>query len=174
MTHPGVHALGDLVPSVDPTAWIAPTATLVGDVTVLAGASIWYGTVLRGDGDGITIGARSNIQDGCVVHTDRGLPAAVGEGVSVGHRAVLHGCLVGDGALVGMGAVVLNGAEIGAGCLVAAGAVVLEGSSFEPGTLVAGVPARARRELTEEERGRLARNAAVYLDLTDRHRQALG
>jgi carbonic anhydrase/acetyltransferase-like protein (isoleucine patch superfamily) len=174
VNHAGVHALGELVPSVDPAAWLAPTATVVGDVTLLAGASVWYGAVLRGDGDGITIGARSNIQDGCVVHTDRGAPAVVGTGVSVGHRAVLHGCAVGDGALVGMGAVVLNGAEIGAGCLVAAGAVVLEGTRFEPGTLVAGVPAKARRELTEGERARLAANAEVYVGLADRHRRAIG
>lgn len=174
MDHPGLIALGDLVPQVHETAWIAPTATLVGAVTMGPRASVWYGSVLRGDGDAITIGEGGNIQDGCVVHADPGLPAVVGNGVVVGHRAVLHGCRVGDGALIGMGAVVLNGAQVGVGCLVAAGAVVLEGTVLEPGTLAAGTPARVRRALTDEERERIARNAQHYVELSERHRAATG
>ena len=161
-------------PLVHDDAWVAPTATLIGQVTVGERASVWYGSVLRADGDRITVGAGSNIQDGCVVHADPGLPVSVGERVSVGHRAVLHGCTIGDDVLVGMGAVVLNGAEVPAGCLVAAGAVVLEGARFEPGTLIAGVPAKPRRPLSEEERKGIRDNAEDYLRLLDAHREATG
>jgi carbonic anhydrase/acetyltransferase-like protein (isoleucine patch superfamily) len=163
-------SLGDVTPTVDDTAWVAPGATLVGDVHVAAQASVWFGTVLRGDGDTIRIGARSNLQDGCVGHTDPGFPLTVGDGVSVGHRAVLHGCTVGDGALVGMGAVVMNGAAIGALSLVAAGAVVLEGTQVPPRSLVAGVPATVRRELTDDEVAGLGRTAAGYVERLARYR----
>lgn len=156
-------------PGVDPEAWVAPGATLVGAVTVGPAGSIWYGAVLRGDGDPITIGARTNVQDGCVLHTDEGFPLTVGDGVSVGHRTVLHGCTVGDDTLIGMGAVVLNGARIGPRCLVAAGALVLEGAEIPAGSLVAGAPAKVRRELTDAEVERLRANAASYVDLMRRH-----
>jgi carbonic anhydrase/acetyltransferase-like protein (isoleucine patch superfamily) len=146
------------------TAWVAPGATLVGEVTVLEHASVWYACVLRGDGDRIRIGAGSNIQDGCVVHADPGFPVTVGKGVSVGHRAILHGCTVEDNVLVGMGAIVLNGAYIGRGSLVAAGAVVLEGTQVPPNSLVAGVPAKVRRDTTEEERHGIAATASRYRD----------
>lgn len=152
-------------PRVDPRAWLAPGSVLVGDVHLGPDASVWFGAVLRGDGDRIVVGARTNVQDGCVGHADPGFPLTVGAGVSVGHRAVLHGCTVEDDALVGMGAVVLNGARIGAGSLVAAGAVVLEGTQVPQRCLVAGTPGRVRRELGEGEVERLRRNAEHYVSL---------
>src|ERR687893_1272122 len=131
--------LGTNGPVVAASAWLAPGATLIGDVHLHDDASIWYSTVLRADGDRIDIGSGSNIQDGSVVHADPGFPVTIGAGVSVGHRAVLHGCTIGDDVLVGMGAVVLNGARVGAGTLIAAGAVILEGAEIPPGSLVAGL-----------------------------------
>ncbi|MHA6796234.1 gamma carbonic anhydrase family protein [Pseudonocardia bannensis] len=156
-------------PDPHPQSWTAPGATLIGRVTLGEQASVWYGCVLRADMDAITVGARSNIQDGTVVHADPGFPVTVGERVSVGHRAVLHGCTIGDDVLVGMGAVVLNGAVIGPGSLVAAGAVVLEGTEVPPGSLVAGVPAKVRRELTDDERAATVRNAEAYVALAVAH-----
>ncbi|SLM93977.1 carbonic anhydrase, family 3 [Brachybacterium faecium] len=161
-----------VTPQVPETAWAAPNATLLGKVTLGESASVFYSAVLRGDMDTITIGERSNIQDGCVAHTDPGHPVVVGAGVSVGHRAVLHGCTVEDDALIGMGAVVLNGAVVGAGSLVAAGAVVTEGMQIPPGSLVAGVPAKVRKELDEEAVESLRQNARTYVDLAARHREA--
>jgi carbonic anhydrase/acetyltransferase-like protein (isoleucine patch superfamily) len=149
-------------PEIADDAWIAPGATVIGAVQVHARSSVWYAAVLRADGDGITVGAGSNIQDGCVVHADPGLPVVVGAGVSVGHRAVLHGCTVGDDVLVGMGALLLNGATVGRGSLVAAGTVLLEGTEIAPGSLVAGVPGRVRRGLTETEREAIRNNALGY------------
>ena len=161
-----------VTPQVPESAWAAPNATLLGKVTLGERASVFYSAVLRGDMDTITIGERSNIQDGCVAHTDPGHPVVVGAGVSVGHRAVLHGCTVEDDALIGMGAVVLNGAVVGAGSLVAAGAVVTEGMQIPPGSLVAGVPAKVRKELDEEAIESLRQNARTYVDLAARHREA--
>lgn len=160
-----------VTPQVPETAWAAPNATLLGKVTLGESASVFYSAVLRGDMDTITIGERSNIQDGCVAHTDPGHPVVVGAGVSVGHRAVLHGCTVEDDALIGMGAVVLNGAVVGAGSLVAAGAVVTEGMQIPPGSLVAGVPAKVRKELDEDAIESLRQNARTYVDLAARHRE---
>ena len=156
-------------PRVHEEAWVAPTATLIGDVELHAGASVFYGSVLRADRDRIVVGEGSNLQDGVVVHGDPGHPTIVGAGVSVGHRAVLHGCTVEDDCLIGMSATLLNGVVIGAGSLVAAGAVVLEGTIVPPGSLVAGVPAKVRRELTEEERQGIRRNAETYLMLSAAH-----
>lgn len=138
------------VPEVADDAWVAPGAVLVGRVSLGSRSSVWYGAVLRGDGNSITVGAGSNVQDGTVVHADPGFPAVIGDGVVVGHGAVVHGCTVEDGSLIGMGSRVLNGARIGAGSLVAAGAVVLEGTQVPPGSLVAGVPAKVRRPLTAD------------------------
>src|SRR4051812_1784746 len=146
-------------PDVDPTAYVAPTATLIGRVTVGAGASVWFGAVMRGDTDDLVLGERSNLQDNAVVHADPGSPAIIGAGVSVGHGAVVHGCRIGDGSLIGMNATVLNRAVIGAQSLIAAGAVVLEDTVIPPRSLVAGVPAKVRRELTDDEVAALARNA---------------
>jgi carbonic anhydrase/acetyltransferase-like protein (isoleucine patch superfamily) len=149
-------------PQVDPTAFVADDATLVGRTEVGPEASIWYAAVVRADGDRITVGPGSNVQDGCVLHADPGLPLTIGRGVTVGHRVVLHGCTVEDDTLVGMGAVVLNGARIGSGCLVAAGTVVLEGTDVPPGSLVAGVPGKVRRPVTDEERASIRANADGY------------
>jgi carbonic anhydrase/acetyltransferase-like protein (isoleucine patch superfamily) len=159
-------------PTVHAGAWVAPDAVLAGAVTIGAGSSVWYTCVIRADLEPITVGTGTNIQDGAVLHADPGFPLSLGDGISVGHRAVLHGCTVGDGALVGMGAVVLNGARIGAGSLVAAGAVVLEGTEVPPGSLVAGLPAKVRRELTEDEAAGLRLNADGYRELARVHAAA--
>lgn len=159
-------------PQVDPAAFTAPTSVVVGDVTMAAGSSAWYHAVLRGDCESISIGAESNIQDNCSVHADPGFPVVVGERVSVGHNAVLHGCTVEDDVLIGMGATVLNGAHIGTGSLVAAAALVPQGMRVPPGSLVAGVPAKVRRELTAEERESVLLNAAGYVELSRAHRAA--
>jgi len=166
--------LGVRVPRLAPGSWVAPGAIVVGDVQLGPQASVWYGCVLRADGGSIRVGERSNIQDGSVAHADEHGDVVVGEGVSVGHRAVLHGCVVEDGCLVGMGAVVLTGARIGAGSLVAAGAVVREGAVIPPGSLVAGVPAQVRRPLTGEEATRVRENARSYLELLALHRGVPG
>jgi carbonic anhydrase/acetyltransferase-like protein (isoleucine patch superfamily) len=159
-------------PTIPDSAWVAPNATLVGTVTLGENSSVFYGAVLRGDIDSITLGEGSNIQDNVVVHVDAGKPVTIGANVSVGHAAVLHGCTIEDGVLIGMGATVLNLAVIGAGSLVAAGAVVLVGTVVPPGSLVAGVPAKVRRELTEEERAGIRDNAARYLGYREVHRAA--
>lgn len=169
-----IAGVGGKEPSVDPDAFTAPTSVVMGEVTLAAGASVWYQSVLRGDGGPIVIGAQSNIQDNCTVHVDPGFPVTVGERVSVGHNAVLHGCTVEDDVLVGMGSTVLNGAHIGAGSLIAAQALVPQGMRVPPGSLVAGVPAKVRRELTDEEREGIKLNAAVYVDLAKEHRAAHG
>ncbi|WP_432250286.1 gamma carbonic anhydrase family protein [Streptomyces sanyensis] len=169
-----VAEVGGSRPRVDEGAFTAPGSVVLGDVALAAGASVWYHSVLRADMGPITVGADSNIQDNCTVHTDPGFPVVVGERVSVGHNAVLHGCTVEDDVLVGMGATVLNGARIGAGSLVAAQALVPQGMQVPPGSLVAGVPAKVRRELTEEEREGIRVNAAAYLELAAQHRAALG
>ncbi|MGW5641305.1 gamma carbonic anhydrase family protein [Saccharopolyspora sp. NPDC003752] len=162
-----------IAPQLDADVFVAPGAALIGRVRLAAGASVWYNAVLRGDQENISVGTRSNIQDGCVVHADPGFPAEIGTGVTVGHKAVLHGCTVEDDCLIGMGAVVLNGARIGAGSLIAAGAVVLEGTEIPPGSMVAGTPGKVRRELTEEEQARLKLSAEHYVTLAAKHREAL-
>jgi carbonic anhydrase/acetyltransferase-like protein (isoleucine patch superfamily) len=164
--------VGGRRPRIDPEAFVAPTAVVVGDVRVAAGAGVWYHAVLRGDAESITVGAQTNIQDNCTVHADPGFPAVIGERVSVGHNAVLHGCTVEDDVLIGMGATVLNGAHVEAGSLVGAGAVVPQGMRVPAGSLVAGVPARVRRRLTGEERASITSNAQGYLLLADGHRGA--
>lgn len=165
-------SLGNRVPQVDLDAWVAPSAVLAGSVRLGEGASVWFGAVLRGDGDAISVGEQSNVQDGVVVHADPGFPVDVAGRVSVGHGAVLHGCSIGEGSLIGMRAVVLNGARIGRQCLVAAGSVVLEGAQFEARSLIAGVPAKRRRELSDEECDGLSQNATDYVALAARYRDA--
>jgi carbonic anhydrase/acetyltransferase-like protein (isoleucine patch superfamily) len=160
-------------PAVDGTAFVAANATLIGRVTLAADSSVFYGSVLRGDTDSISIGAGSNVQDNVSMHTDEGIQLVVGSGVSIGHGAVVHGCVIEDDCLIGMGATVLNRAVIGAGSLVAAGAVVLEGTVIPPGSLVAGVPARVRRELSDEERAGVKLNATHYIELAAAHRVAI-
>jgi carbonic anhydrase/acetyltransferase-like protein (isoleucine patch superfamily) len=168
-----VLALGDRRPEIDPDAWLAPHSVVSGSVRIGAGSSVWYGASLRGDNEQITVGERANFQDNVVVHADEGFPTVVADDVSVGHGAVLHGCSVGSGTIVGMGAVVLNGASIGEQCLVAGGAVVLEGTQIPSGSLVAGVPAKVRRELTAEERAGLMKGISHYPELATKHRAAL-
>jgi carbonic anhydrase/acetyltransferase-like protein (isoleucine patch superfamily) len=168
---PMLLSVGSLEPRLDDRCWVAPGAVLVGDVRVAADASVWYGSVLRADGGSITVGAGTNIQDGCVAHADEHGDVLLGERISVGHRVILHACTVEDGALIGMGAIVLTGARVGAGSLVAAGAVVREGAVIPAGSLVAGVPAQVRRPLTEAEAVRVRENAESYLDLVARHRE---
>ena len=163
-------ALEDKIPQVADTAWIAPTAVLAGSVVIGDGASVWYGTVLRADNEPITIGARSNVQDNCVFHVDQGKPVLLGEGVSIGHSAVVHGATIEDHVLVGMHATVMNGAVIGTESLIAAGALVTEGMIVPPRSLVAGVPAKVRRELTEAEIAKLHHNAEIYEGHRDLHR----
>lgn len=159
-------------PAVADTAWAAPGVMIAGDVRLRSGANIWYNTVLRADDEYIEIGADSNVQDGCVAHTDAGFPMVLGYRVSVGHGVVLHGCRVSDETLIGMGAVLLNGVVVGAGSIIAAGSVVLEGTEVPPGSLVAGVPGKVRRSVTDEERQGTVRNAETYLRLTGLHSAA--
>ncbi|MFD8519649.1 gamma carbonic anhydrase family protein [Streptomyces capillispiralis] len=173
MTHSAlVKGIGGKEPRLDAGAFVAPTASVIGDVTLHAGASVWYGAVLRGDVERISVGASSNVQDNCTLHADPGHPVTVGERVSIGHNAVVHGATVGDDCLIGMGATVLNGAVIGAGSLVAAQALVPQGMEVPPGSLVAGVPAKVRRELTREEREGITLNGTMYAELAKAHREA--
>ncbi len=168
-----VYQLGDLVPQLGEGAWVAPNATVIGRVELGAQASVWYGVVIRGDNELISVGARSNVQEGSVLHTDHGFPLTLGEDVTVGHQAMLHGCTVGAGSLIGIQAVVLNGAKIGRHCLVGAGAVVTEGKEFPDGSLILGSPAKLVRVLTPEQIERLRWSAAHYVDNAERHRSTL-
>jgi carbonic anhydrase/acetyltransferase-like protein (isoleucine patch superfamily) len=172
MAHEAIVAgFGGKEPKLDQDAFTAPNATLIGDVTLHAGSGVWYGAVLRAEYEPIVLGPGSNIQDNCTVHVDAGFPVTIGERVSVGHNAVLHGCTVEDDCLIGMGATVLNGAVIGAGSLVAAQALVPQGMVVPPGSLVAGVPAKVRRELSAEELEGIKLNGAVYVELAGQHRE---
>ncbi|MDE2452364.1 MAG: gamma carbonic anhydrase family protein [Burkholderiales bacterium] len=168
-----VYRIGDDTPRIAATAWVADNATVIGRVVLAEGASVWYGAVLRGDNEWITVGHDSNVQDGAVLHTDPGCPLTLGAGVTVGHQAMLHGCTVGEGSLIGIQAVVLNKARIGANCLVGAGAVVTEGKEFPDGSLIIGSPAQVKRMLAPEEIARLGRSAAVYVANARRHREEL-
>ncbi len=151
-----VYALGTARPSLpeDGRSWIAPGAHVIGDVALGEDVGVWFNASIRGDRAPIRVGARTNVQEGAVLHADPGFPLTIGEGVTIGHRAIVHGCTVGDNSLIGMGAIVLNGARIGANCLVGAGALVTEGKSFPDGSLIVGSPARAVRQLDAEPRSR--------------------
>ena len=168
-----LYALGDLAPALAEGAWAAPSADLIGDVRLGTRASVWFGAVIRADNTPIVIGDESNIQDGAVGHSDPGAPLTIGKRVTVGHQAILHGCTVGDLALIGMGARVLNGAVIGDKCLVGAGALVTEGKVFEPGMLIVGSPARVLRPLKEQELAALEMSAAHYADKAAHYAAAL-
>lgn len=168
-----IYRFGDAHPSIAASAWVAESAHVIGDVALAEGASVWFGAVLRGDNTRLQIGARTNIQDGAVLHSDAGQPLTLGDNVTVGHQAMLHGCTVGDGSLIGIQAIVLNGARIGKSCLVAAGAVVTEGKQFDDGWLIVGAPARAVRPLTPEQLEGLARSAAGYVAKAERFRREL-
>jgi carbonic anhydrase/acetyltransferase-like protein (isoleucine patch superfamily) len=151
-------------PKIDDDAFVAPTAVVVGAVSMGPRASIWYGAVARADAETIEIGADSNVQDGCTLHSDPGFPLILGRGVTVGHRVVLHGARVDDDVLVGMGSVVMNGAHIGSGSIVAAGAVVTQGTEVPPGSVVAGIPAKVVRQATDDDLRHIRGNAASYSD----------
>lgn len=159
-----MYKLGEHAPTIHESVFVADTATIVGSVTLEENASVWFGASLRADNEPIRVGAGSNIQEGAVLHTDPGYPLVIETNVTVGHQAMLHGCTVREGALVGIQAVVLNGAVIGRNCLVGAGAVVTEGKVFPERTLILGAPAKVVRELTEDELARLAQNAKGYIE----------
>lgn len=161
-------------PLIDSSAWVAPTATVYGRVRLQARSSVWYGCVLRGDQEWIDVGEETNIQDGSILHVDEGYPCILGQRVTVGHRAVVHGCVVEDEALIGIGALVLSRSVIGRGALIAAGAVVLEGTHVPPGTLWAGCPARQVKILSPEQRHRLARTFQHYVNNAVGHAAAFG
>ncbi|HEY3655057.1 MAG TPA: gamma carbonic anhydrase family protein [Steroidobacteraceae bacterium] len=168
-----LYKLGGIAPTIAAGAYIAPNASVIGNVALAVNASVWFGATLRGDNETISIGANSNVQDAAVVHTDPGFPAAVGAYVSVGHQAMLHGCTVGEGSLIGIRAVVLNGAVIGKGCLVGAGALVTERKIFADGCLILGAPAKVVRELTAEEQANLLKIAASYVRRTGDYHASL-
>ena len=168
-----IWALEGLVPELDPTAWVAPDANVIGRVRLLAGASVWFGATLRGDDELIEIGEGSNVQENAVMHTDMGYPLRVGPGCTIGHRAMLHGCTVGANALIGMGATILNGAVIGEGCLIGACALVTEGKEIPPGSLVMGSPARVVRPLDPDAIARLRWSALHYQENALRFRSGL-
>jgi carbonic anhydrase/acetyltransferase-like protein (isoleucine patch superfamily) len=164
---------GDASPEVAPSAWVAPGAYVIGAVHLGEESSVWYGAVLRGDTEPIRVGARTNVQDGCILHADPGYPAVVGDDSVVGHRAVVHGCEIGEGCLVGMGATILNGAKIGEGSIVAAGALVPENKEFPPRSLIVGVPAKRIKDVSEEQTADIASGVRTYVERAVSHRQSL-
>jgi len=168
-----IYALDSVVPQIHPDAWIAPTAVLVGDVVVEAGASIWFGAVLRGDNARITVGAGSNVQENSVLHTDIGYPLTIGADCTIGHLAMLHGCVIGDGSLIGMGATLLNGAVIGQGCLIGACALITEGKDIAAGSLVMGSPGKVVRALDAPAQARLLVSAQSYRANAARFREGM-
>ncbi len=168
-----VFRLGEHSPRVATSAWVADSASVIGRVELADGASVWYGCVLRADNDWIRIGRHSNVQDGSVLHTDTGIELVVGEGVTIGHQVMLHGCHIGDGSLIGIQSVVLNRARIGRHCIVGAGSLVTEGKEFPDGAMILGRPAKVARMLTPEEIARLAGSAAHYVQQAERHRSQL-
>ena len=157
-----IYQFNDFKPTLAERTYVAPTAVLVGQVVLKAGANVWFGAVLRGDNEPITVGENSNIQENSVLHTDAGAPLSIGANVTVGHSVTLHGCTIGDNSLIGMGAIVLNHATIGANSIVGAGALVTEGKTYPEGVLLVGSPAKVLRTLTEEEIARLPLNAYHY------------
>jgi carbonic anhydrase/acetyltransferase-like protein (isoleucine patch superfamily) len=168
-----VYRLNDVTPEIAADCWIAPDAVLIGKVRLLAGASIWFGAVLRGDNDWITIGPNSNVQDHSIIHADPGQAVTIGRGVTIGHRVIIHSAEVGDHSLIGMGAILLNGVRIGSRSLVGAGALVTEDKKFEDGKLILGAPARATRDLTPEQSGGIERSAAIYVANAARYAKGL-
>jgi len=157
-----IYALDGLAPTLHPDAWVAPDATLIGRVVLEEGASVWFGAVLRGDNEEVRVGAGSNVQDNAVLHTDMGYPLTIGANCTIGHRVMLHGCTVGDGSLIGMGATLLNGARIGRGCLIGAGALITEGKDIPDFSLVMGAPGRVVRALDDAAQARLIASAEGY------------
>jgi len=168
-----IYRLGDKVPQLADSVWVAPNATVIGDVRLAANVSIWWNAVLRGDNDPITIGAHSNIQDGSVLHTDEGVPMTIGRDVTVGHLVMLHGCTLGDGSLIGIKSVILNGAVIGKNCLIGANTLIPEGKIIPDRSLVMGSPGKVVRELSDAQVARIAHGAAHYVNNAQRYQQLL-
>ncbi|MCA3440540.1 MAG: gamma carbonic anhydrase family protein [Rhodobacter sp.] len=157
-----IYALDGIRPQIHPDTWVAPDANLIGRVVLEAGASVWFGATLRGDNEEIRVGAGSNVQENAVLHTDMGFPLTIGANCTIGHKAMLHGCTIGEGTLIGMGAMLMNGSRIGRGCLIGAGALITEGKEIADGSLVMGAPGKVIRLLDAEARARLLRSAAGY------------
>jgi carbonic anhydrase/acetyltransferase-like protein (isoleucine patch superfamily) len=157
-----IYALDGIRPQLHPDTWVAPDANLIGRVVLETGASVWFGATLRGDNEEIRIGAGSNVQENAVLHTDMGFPLTIGANCTIGHKAMLHGCTIGEGTLIGMGAMLMNGSRIGRGCLIGAGALITEGKEIADGSLVMGAPGKVIRLLDAEARARLLRSAAGY------------
>ena len=168
-----LYRLANLSPQLGPGAWAAPSADLIGDVRLGARASVWFGAVLRGDNTRLILGDETNFQDGAIGHSDADFPLTIGARVTVGHQAILHGCTVADDCLIGMGARILNGAVIEPECIVGAGALITEGKNFERGSLIVGAPARAARQVTDEERQLLRASAAHYAEKARRYASEL-
>lgn len=168
-----LYELDGLTPQLADTAWVADSAQVMGNVTLAADSSVWFGVTVRGDTETIAIGQGSNIQDGSVLHADVGMPLVVGDNVTVGHKVMLHGCTIGDESLIGIGAIVLNGAKIGKNCLVGAGSLVTEGKAFPDGSMIMGSPAKAVRQLTTEQMEGLRMSARHYVDNAQRFRHTL-
>ena len=168
-----LYALGDLHPTLHSDSWVAPGAHVIGHVILGAGVGVWFGATLRGDNEPITVGDGTNIQENTVCHTDMGFPLTIGENCTIGHKAMLHGCTIGDATLIGMGATVLNGARIGRNCLIGAGALVTEGKEIPDGSLVVGSPGKVRRSLTEDEIAGLYASAESYRANMRRFRDGL-
>lgn len=168
-----IYQLEDRIPRINPTAWIAPNAVLIGRIECAEAASVWWNAVLRGDNEPIIIGPRSNVQDGCVFHTDPGAPLTLEADVTVGHQVMLHGCHIGEGSLIGIGSIILNHAVIGAHCLVGAGTLIPEGKVYPPRSLIMGTPGKVIRPLTDEEVARLMHSAARYVDNAARYQHKL-
>lgn len=168
-----IYALGGIAPEIDPTAWVAPDANLIGKVTLGEGASVWFGCTLRGDNERISVGAGSNVQENCVLHTDMGYPLTIGPNCTIGHKAMLHGCTIGEQSLIGMGATVLNGAKIGKYCLIGACALITEGKEIPDGSLVMGSPGKVVRALDAAAIARLLGSAEHYQRNARRYRDGL-
>ncbi|WP_224815011.1 gamma carbonic anhydrase family protein [Hasllibacter sp. MH4015] len=168
-----IYALDGTAPTIADDTWIAPDANVIGNVVVEAGGSVWFGCTLRGDNEVIRVGAGSNVQENVVCHTDPGCPLSIGADCTIGHKAMLHGCTIGDGSLIGMGATVLNGAVIGAGCLIGAGALIPEGKVIPDGSLVMGMPGKVVRDLDDAARQGLLQSAEHYRQNMRRFRGGL-
>ena len=168
-----LYQLDDISPRLADTAWVADSAQVIGNVEIAEGASVWFGCVLRGDGECLSIGRNCNVQDGSIVHADPGFPVKLGDNVSIGHQVMLHGCTVGEGSLIGIQSVVLNGAKIGKHCLVGAGSLVTEGKEFPDGSMILGSPAKVVRQLSPEQIAGLERVAKHYVDNAARFKAGL-
>ncbi len=168
-----IFSLDGIAPVIDASAWVAHDANLIGRIVLEAETSVWFGVTMRGDNEEIRVGRGSNVQENCVLHTDMGFPLVIGADCTIGHKAMLHGCTIGDGTLIGMGATILNGARIGRGCLIGAGALVTEGKDIPDGSLVMGAPGKVVRELDAEARARLLKSAEGYRRNAARFRAGL-